>query len=306
MPTSTCRVAPVCAIDQADRPRRRGPSVVNHDVEVLALGRPVAGPRQPAAPVADDQRPLVVREPRLIRAGSRHGILAHELRASSRSTSATALRLAAATNRRVPSRVIAIPPGTGFPLAPAGWMIDAAPSASACRPRRRRSGHGRDRCWRRAACRRATRRARGTRPRSRRSRARAATLVPARTRRLVGQEDLGLVQDGEDLVAGMHGQVDRPAREGDRARPRSAGPRRPGSCRRAGGPSTPGDSRTMPAATATSARRPSTAAAFDLVDGHGGSLLSVSPRAFGSARSCLRLSMVGCSRGRSARRESAP
>ena len=61
-----------------------------------------------------------------------------------------------------------------------------------------------------------------------------------REARAVGQEDLGLVQDGEDLFAGMHGQVDRPAGEGDRARPRSAGPRRPGSCRRAGGPSTPG------------------------------------------------------------------
>ena len=39
------------------------------------------------------------------------------------STSTTALRLAAATKRRVPSRVIAIPPGTGFPLTPRGWMV---------------------------------------------------------------------------------------------------------------------------------------------------------------------------------------
>ena len=57
------------AVDQADRPRGRGTPIVNHDVEVLALGGPVAGPGQSAAPVADDQRPLVVREPRLEREG---------------------------------------------------------------------------------------------------------------------------------------------------------------------------------------------------------------------------------------------
>ncbi len=63
---------PGCAggeVDQADRARRRRPAIVDHDVEVLALGRPVAGLRQPPAPVADDQRPLVVRESRLVRQG---------------------------------------------------------------------------------------------------------------------------------------------------------------------------------------------------------------------------------------------
>ena len=70
------------AVDQADRARRRRAAIVDHDVEVLALGRPVAGPGQPAAPVADDQRPLVVREPRLERQGLDR-VLADELAASS-------------------------------------------------------------------------------------------------------------------------------------------------------------------------------------------------------------------------------
>ncbi len=43
-----------------------------------------------------------------------------------RSISTTALRLAAATNSREPSRVIAIPPGTGLPLAPAGCTASRA------------------------------------------------------------------------------------------------------------------------------------------------------------------------------------
>ena len=78
MPTSTCRVAPLVEIDQADRARGRRPAVVDDDIEVLALRGPVAGPRRPAAPVADDQRPPVLGEPRLV--GERlHRVLAHQL-----------------------------------------------------------------------------------------------------------------------------------------------------------------------------------------------------------------------------------
>ena len=69
MPTSTCRVAPVARSIRLTVPDAGAPRSSTTIVEVLALGRPVAGPRQPAAPVADDQRPLVVREPRLVRQG---------------------------------------------------------------------------------------------------------------------------------------------------------------------------------------------------------------------------------------------
>ena len=198
-------------IDEADRARGRRPALVDHDVEVLALGRPVAGPGRPAAPVADDQRAFVLGEPRLV--GERlHRVFAHE---SVRGQVDLGDGVMVGRGDEQPTAVARDGHPAGDRIAPGPPRLDGDPGPGLQLaalvgedPDERPVGAGEEP--------RAIGRP-GQPAESGRGRIAERDLRPLSDAAGVGEEDLVLAQHGEDRVAGMHGQVDRPALEGDRA-----------------------------------------------------------------------------------------
>ena len=211
MPTSTCRVLPVARSIRLTVPDAGAPCVVDQDVEVLALGGRLAlagESGRPSCSRSESSRPRSA----WARTGDSGPGSSRSGSFLARSISTTALRLAAATYSLLPSRVIAMPPGTG--LAGFAWeaRLILAVFRSLSPSKRKVWTMPRFRAGEQVL-------AVGSPDEAAEARARAeldlrALDDPAGS----GEEDASLVEDGEQVPRRVQGQVDRPAGEGDRSR----------------------------------------------------------------------------------------